>query len=219
MKKKLDDNFLEKFLKRLEQTSFSDEKLELLSTQLKTALFYSSQAKRIVKIFPFNQEKSKACILLYSNLVDPENLEEMLEAIDSSFTISDTRNIINSMPIPNNNEYNFDDFYNYNEPEDNIKILDENLFQKYYEKIKNENFATTQFPILENMAKFFFLNTNQAEKFVKIFTFAKEKIKAITILYPKLTDPENNEDIIDSLSFESDKNEVREIIKDLPNYY
>jgi len=237
MKNLFNENDFQRFLKRYENTSFDSEKANLLETTLKHSLFTCGQAKSILSKTTFDSKKQELFYLFYNNLVDPQNYEEILDEISLGFSKNKIREYIQSQPVPNNNFNNFNrpnfnnfnqpNFNNFNQPNFNYfnqpimnqQILDEAAFQKNFSKLKNESFFNTQVTVLENIIKFYFLSCSQAKSFISIISFGKDKLKAFRILYPYLQDPQNYEDILDLMTFNSEKNEARESIENLPSYY
>lgn len=241
MKYLFNDNDFNKFLLRYQKASFSKDKASIIESSLQNSLFTCKQASLIVSSTTFDKDKKDCVYKIYNNLIDPQNYEDILDAFSSSFSKEELRNWIQSVPVPNNhydnknnnfNQMNFnnDNFnnnnsnfnfnaFNNNNNSINLQILDENSFQKNLKKFINESFSNSKMSVLENIVKFYFLSCNQAKQFIESLTFKKDKINAFSILYPYLIDPQNFEEILESMTFDSEKKEARSLTKTLPSYY
>lgn len=65
--------------KRVEQTGFSDRKLEEIKLSLTKSYITASQASELVRLIPFDEYQYKLCLFLKDKLYDPQNISIMID--------------------------------------------------------------------------------------------------------------------------------------------
>ncbi len=95
-------------------------------------------------------------------------------------------------------------------------LLDSSDFEKFLHKYGNLSFSSEKEDFINSKAKSSLFTSQQVKTFLKTFSFDSDKLKAIYKLYNSLIDPENNEDFIECLSFDSSKKDARNFIEDSP---
>jgi type 1 fimbria pilin len=85
-------------------------------------------------------------------------------------------------------------------------------FNTLQSKIKSESFSDNKLRVLGTAAKNFNFSCNQIISLVGILTFSEDKLEALRLTYPKVTDPQNNYKILDAFTFSADKEIADSII-------
>ena len=86
-------------------------------------------------------------------------------------------------------------------------------FAKLLKALKAEAFDDGKVSFIETFAANGRLNAEQARTLLKEFSFDGGRVKSAVVLYPRLTDPENFFLVLDTFSFDTSRNEVREKLK------
>ena len=73
-------------IQRINNKPFANDKISELKLGVNGAMFYAKDACGIVKAFPFDGDQHKACVILYSHLIDPNNVMLMLDGLTFSMT-------------------------------------------------------------------------------------------------------------------------------------
>ncbi len=97
-------------------------------------------------------------------------------------------------------------------PASTRKAISETEFNSLVSKIKAESFADDQMRVLRTAAKNYRFNCNQIIRIIGLFNMGDEKLDALRIAYPEVTDPANNYKILDAFTFSDDKEEAEDII-------
>ncbi len=85
--KPMSENSFSKLLESIKSESFEDTKIEILESAASDNYFTCEQLINILKLFSFEDNKIKACKIVYPKLVDKENFH----SVYSSFTFSDSK--------------------------------------------------------------------------------------------------------------------------------
>lgn len=94
--------------------------------------------------------------------------------------------------------------------ESNCSIND---FDRFYESVRPWAGSNTCIEEIEKELPKIKITSWEALKLVNLFTFSDDKMKVAKITYPRVSDPSNFDIVIDSFSFMSDKDELKEFIK------
>lgn len=81
-------------LSRLQASRFDDDKLTSLGDLGPTRRYTSAQVCMMLKVFTFDDNRADALRKLRSQITDPDNLFEVLDAFDSEFARQDARRIL-----------------------------------------------------------------------------------------------------------------------------
>jgi hypothetical protein len=85
-------------------------------------------------------------------------------------------------------------------------------FEKLLKGLKQEPFDQGKLTYIENFATERPLNCEQAATLLKCFAFDDVRIKAVKVLYPKLIDRQNFNDVLSAFAFESNKAAARKAV-------
>jgi hypothetical protein len=77
------------------KNGFLSDKMNALKLGVKNKFFTAKQAFDIVKAFTFDAEQKQACIILYDNLYDKQNVSVMLEALTFSMSKNEVMKALN----------------------------------------------------------------------------------------------------------------------------
>ena len=92
------------------------------------------------------------------------------------------------------------------------KPMAENEFGNMIKQIKKESFSDNKMRVLRTAAKNYHFSCAQIVNVIDCFTFADDKLGALSITYPKVTDPKNNYVILDCFTYSADKAEAEDIM-------
>lgn len=87
-------------------------------------------------------------------------------------------------------------------------------FGVLYDKVSRKPFSSDKLELVEVGALGAGLTSAQCMRIMSLFSFADDKMKALRLMAPRLTDPGNADAIIGSFTFDSDKKEAAKIIFD-----
>jgi len=91
-------------------------------------------------------------------------------------------------------------------------VLSASELDKLLEGIKKEAFDPGKLAYIENFASKRPLTSAQAAALTKCFNFDENRIKAARVLYPKLIDKENFNDVLSTFVFDGSRSEVRKSV-------
>ncbi len=86
-------------------------------------------------------------------------------------------------------------------------------FNSWKKKIANESFADDQLRIVKMGAKNGWFDCGQVKEILSLFNFADDKLSALRIMWPRVTDKENSYSVIDSFEFSDDKEDAETIMQ------
>lgn len=91
--------------------------------------------------------------------------------------------------------------------------LDDASFSILYNKVKNASFDDNKFDLLQVASLGCYYSCAQTARMMRIFTFGDKQLKALRMMAPHIVDPQNATDIYNVLTFDSEKSEAGEIIR------
>ena len=91
--------------------------------------------------------------------------------------------------------------------------LDDASFSILYNKVKNATFDDNKFDLLEVASLGCYYSCAQTARMMRIFTFGDKQLKVLRMMAPHIVDPQNATDIYKVLTFDSEKSEAGEIIR------
>ena len=213
----LDENQFEKLVSKVNSISWDDEKYNAVSKFLPGKLITSNQAHEIIKLFSFDKDQIKVAKLLCTYLYDRENLDEMLSAFSFDSSKREVEKHMESLgpqtpQIMPQNQGMFPNNFNYvGQVYPNpyqINVLSQEDMDKWIDKIEKEFQEREKLKKLNTLAQSKFFTASQAKEFVKLFSFNDDQKKACLVLYPRLVDKENYDEMLDALSFSLSKDDV-----------
>ncbi|MDP3114780.1 MAG: DUF4476 domain-containing protein [Candidatus Cloacimonadaceae bacterium] len=92
------------------------------------------------------------------------------------------------------------------------KLMPDKDFNDLMARINKESFADNKLRVLNTAAKNSRFNVSQIVRLIGAFTFAEDKLNALSVAYPECQDPHNNYKILEAFTFASDKEDAEEII-------
>ena len=93
-----------------------------------------------------------------------------------------------------------------------LKPMPDADFSSLLSKMKSESFSDDQMRVLRTAAKNFNFNCGQITRILDSFSFSEDKLEALEITYPKVTDPQNNYTILDAFTYSMDKQKAESIM-------
>ena len=91
--------------------------------------------------------------------------------------------------------------------------LDDASFSILYNKVKNASFDDNKFDLLQVASLGCYYSCAQTARIMRIFTFGDKQLKALRMMAPHIVDPQNATDIYNVLTFDSEKSEAGEIMR------
>jgi len=92
------------------------------------------------------------------------------------------------------------------------KVMPETEFATLMGRISKESFSDDKLRVLRTAAKNFRFNCNQIIRLIGAYTYSEDKLEALRISYPEVSDPQNNYKILDTFTYSSDKDEAETIM-------
>jgi hypothetical protein len=90
--------------------------------------------------------------------------------------------------------------------------ISDNEMSSLISKINAENFSDGKLRVLRTASKSYRFSVNQIIRILDEFTFSNDKLSALRLAYPEVTDPKNNYKILDAFTYDSDKESADDII-------
>ncbi len=97
-------------------------------------------------------------------------------------------------------------------PSNGKKSMSESDFSNLIRRIQDESFSDDQARVVRTAAKNHNFKVSQIVRILDCFSFADDKINALSISYPGCIDPQNNYEILDAFTYSDDKSEAERII-------
>ena len=91
--------------------------------------------------------------------------------------------------------------------------LDDASFSKLYNKVKNASFDDTKFDLIEVASLGCYYSCTQVVRIMKIFSFDDSKMKVLSMMAPLIVDLQNATDIYRIFTFDSDKENAANILR------
>ena len=91
--------------------------------------------------------------------------------------------------------------------------LDDASFSILYNKVKNATFDDNKFDLLQVASLGCYYSCAQTARIMRIFTFGDKQLRVLRMMAPHIVDPQNATDIYNVLTFDSEKSEAGEIIR------
>ena len=98
-------------------------------------------------------------------------------------------------------------------PIGHVYCLDDASFSILYNKVKNASFDDNKFDLLQVASLGCYYSCAQTARMMRIFTFGDKQLKVLRMMAPHIVDPQNATDIYKVLTFDSEKSEAGEIIR------
>jgi len=97
-------------------------------------------------------------------------------------------------------------------PQPAVQPITEALLRSLVVAVRNEPFAEDQLDVLAQAAPTQYFLVNQTQQLLRVFTFSKDRLKAMRLLRPRLLDMENSYLLYESFEFSNDKEELKRIL-------
>ena len=91
--------------------------------------------------------------------------------------------------------------------------LDDASFSILYNKVKNASFDDNKFDLLQVASLGCYYSCAQTARIMRIFTFGDKRLRVLRMMAPHIVDPQNATDIYNVLTFDSEKSEAGEIMR------
>lgn len=97
-------------------------------------------------------------------------------------------------------------------PQPAVQPITEAMLRSLVVALRNEPFAEDQLDVLAQAAPTQYFLVNQVQQLLRVFTFSKDRLKAMRLLRPRLLDMENGFKLYESFEFSNDKEELKRIL-------
>lgn len=91
--------------------------------------------------------------------------------------------------------------------------LDDASFSILYNKVKNASFDDNKFDLLQVASLGCYYSCAQTARIMRIFTFGDKQLRVLRMMAQHIVDPQNATDIYNVLTFDSEKSEAGEIMR------
>lgn len=93
------------------------------------------------------------------------------------------------------------------------RVMSEELFRKFMDDLKNEPFESDRMKLINAVLASSYFTSDQCTRLVKFYTFDKERMKIMKMMYPRIADKEAFFSVINLLTFSTNKDEMYEFVK------
>lgn len=93
------------------------------------------------------------------------------------------------------------------------RVMDDQLFQTFFNSVKNEPFEKDRIALINAALANADFTTAQCLQLVKFYTFDKERMKIMKMIYPRIVDKESFFMVINMLTFSSNKDAMNEFVQ------
>lgn len=93
------------------------------------------------------------------------------------------------------------------------RSLSNEAFDILYGKVKKASFDSNKLDLIEVAALGGYFSCGQCARLISIFSFSDGKMKALALLAPHVTDPQNASDIYRVFTFGSDRDKAAEVMR------
>lgn len=97
-------------------------------------------------------------------------------------------------------------------PQPQVQPITEAMLRQLVTAVRNEPFADDQMNVLSDAANSQYFLVSQVQQLLPLFSFSKDRLKAMRAVRPHLLDPENGFKLYDSFEYSSDKQELKRIL-------
>lgn len=92
-------------------------------------------------------------------------------------------------------------------------VMNRAEFDRFLRTVKDKSFDSDRNKLIETTLVSTGFTSDQCLQLVKLFSFDSEKIKLMQAMYPRIVDKPNFYLVIESLTFQSDKNKMNEFVR------
>ena len=92
-------------------------------------------------------------------------------------------------------------------------VMNRAEFDRFLRTVKDKPFDSDRNKLIETTLVSTGFTSDQCLQLVKLFSFDSEKIKLMQAMYPRIVDKPNFYLVIESLTFQSDKNKMNEFVR------
>ena len=92
------------------------------------------------------------------------------------------------------------------------RVMNDQLFQTFYKEMKNEPFKDDRMKLLNAALAGSDFTSAQCLQLTKLYTFADDRMEIMKIMYPRIVDKEAFFTVINTLTFSSSKEKMKDFI-------
>jgi hypothetical protein len=97
-------------------------------------------------------------------------------------------------------------------PQPSVQPITEAMLRQLVTAVRNEPFADDQLDVLADASSSQYFLVSQTQQLLSIFSFSKDRLKAVRLVRPHLLDPENGFKLYESFEYSKDKEELKRIL-------
>jgi hypothetical protein len=214
----INDRQFEQLSSQIKNTSFDNQKRDIIQSAAQNNFFITDQLVSILQLFNFDKEKMEVLKIVYPRVLDPENnfklyacfnlykdeLTKYLRGLEANRSYEDNK-------VPSNDRPNPKPRYDKHKI---VPVSDYNLSQ-IIQGYKNTTFESDRLQYIRTVASSNYFLINQIIELVNSTSYASEdtKLSVIEILYPNITDTNNNFLLYDCFTFSSSKEKLGQFIQ------
>ena len=92
------------------------------------------------------------------------------------------------------------------------RVMNDQLFQTFYKEMKNEPFKDDRMKLLNAALAGSYFTSAQCLQLTKLYTFDDDRMEIMKIMYPRIVDKEAFFTVINTLTFSSSKEKMKDFI-------
>lgn len=92
-------------------------------------------------------------------------------------------------------------------------VMDRGTFERFLKAVRDANFDSDRTKLIETSLITSNFTSNQCKRLAELYTFDSDKKKMIKMIFPRVIDKQNFFEVVEVLTFMSDKEEVNNFIR------
>jgi hypothetical protein len=212
----IDEASFRALMNSVKNASFINQQKDLISIAATHNYFLVDQVIEMANITGFDNDKITIIQMLYPQIIDYENNyrlfdclrfnQDKLSAFIKRFEADRQNNSgIKTPPLPNRKDQERDR-YEYRTP----KTIEDQEINLLIQNINQTSFEKEKLRLINTAAENNYFTVKQVYDIIrKLVTTQNFKLNSIKTLYPKVIDPENNAQLYNCLTFDTDRDNLR----------
>ncbi len=179
--------FFEELQLAVKKATFDDAKMDLILNGLNRGLS-SAQTITLLKLMNDDDKKLRIAKSAYHAIIDPQNSFRLVEGLTLLGRKNEFTDFLTIKPI--------------GRPKTTIRTA---IFDQLKEQVKRESFDDNRTKLIQNSLKDAFIDTNQLQVLLKLYSFEDAKVSLAKLLYFQVADQQNYYTLATTFTFNSSK--------------
>ena len=189
-----DQVWFRELCQRVKEKTFKDGRLDVLRNAARQSDFTCDEIVQLMKIFNSDDERLEALVILEPTIIDRQNADRIINSMTFISGEEKARNILNTKHCSS-------------------RLYTDAEINTLYDRVKNAFPSSEQLKTLETGLNSRSITCKQCVKLLSICDFDSERMKFLQVMAPHIYDCHNQQIIIDTMDFPSEKDEVRQLIQ------